>query len=42
MLSFMRNEHAGVLEEIRTTQKFEGETANNVKAALDTFALQFA
>ena len=42
MLSFMRTEHADVLEEIRTTQKFEGSTADNTKAALDAFAKQFA
>ena len=35
MLSFMRSEHADVLEEIRTTQKFEGDAATKTKAALD-------
>ena len=42
MLSFMRSEHADVLEEIRSTQKFEGEVASKTKAALETFAKQFA
>ena len=42
MLSFMRNEHADVLEEIRTTGKFEDDTKNKVVAALDKFAKQFA
>ena len=30
MLSYMRTEHAGVLEEIRTTGKFEDDTKNKV------------
>ncbi|GGC21889.1 ATP synthase subunit alpha [Novosphingobium marinum] len=42
MLSFMRSEHADVLEEIRTTGKFEDSTKDKVVAALDTFAKQFA
>jgi F-type H+-transporting ATPase subunit alpha len=42
MLSFMRSEHAGVLDEIRSSQKFEGEVASQAKAALDAFAKQFA
>ncbi|MEB3415408.1 F0F1 ATP synthase subunit alpha [Alteriqipengyuania sp. WL0013] len=42
MLSFMRNEHADVLADIRSSGKFEGETADKAKAALDTFAKQFA
>ncbi|BBC73712.1 F0F1 ATP synthase subunit alpha [Altererythrobacter sp. B11] len=42
MLSFMRSEHADILGEIRSTQKFEGEVAEKTKAALDTFAKQFA
>ena len=42
MLSFMRSQHGGVLSEIRDSQKFEGETADNTKAALDAFAKQFA
>ena len=42
MLSFMRNEHADVLAEIRDSGKFEGETADKTKAALDAFAKQFA
>ena len=42
MLSYMRSEHAGVLETIRTTGKFEDDTKNKVVSALDTFAKQFA
>jgi F-type H+-transporting ATPase subunit alpha len=42
MLSHMRSEHGEVLAEIRSSQKFEGEVANKTKAALDTFAKQFA
>ncbi|MEO5705899.1 MAG: F0F1 ATP synthase subunit alpha [Alteraurantiacibacter sp.] len=42
MLSYMRNEHGSVLAEIRNSQKFEGEVADKTKAALDTFAKQFA
>ncbi|MCA9906976.1 MAG: F0F1 ATP synthase subunit alpha, partial [Anaerolineae bacterium] len=42
MLSFMRNEHADVLKEIRESGKFEGEVADKTKAALDAFAKQFA
>ncbi|MGB3165834.1 MAG: F0F1 ATP synthase subunit alpha [Alteraurantiacibacter sp.] len=42
MLSFMRNEHADVLAEIRDTGKFEDDTKGKVVSALDTFAKQFA
>jgi F-type H+-transporting ATPase subunit alpha len=42
MLSFMRTQHADVLKEIREGQKFEGDVADKTKAALDTFAKQFA
>ncbi|KZY57896.1 F0F1 ATP synthase subunit alpha [Erythrobacter sp. HI0063] len=42
MLSYMRSEHADVLETIRTTGKFEDDTKNKVVSALDTFAKQFA
>ncbi|QIQ85613.1 F0F1 ATP synthase subunit alpha [Erythrobacter sp.] len=42
MLAFMRSEHADVLAEIRTTQKFEDDTKAKVVAALDAFAKQFA
>ena len=42
MLSYMRSEHAAVLEEIRTTGKFEDDTKNKVVDALKTFAKQFA
>ncbi|MCB2067863.1 MAG: F0F1 ATP synthase subunit alpha, partial [Erythrobacter sp.] len=42
MLSYMRNEHAAVLAEIRDTGKFEDDTKAKVVAALDTFAKQFA
>jgi F-type H+-transporting ATPase subunit alpha len=42
MLSFMRDKHADVLGEIRSSQKFEGEVADKTKAALEAFAKQFA
>ncbi|MFN3989085.1 MAG: F0F1 ATP synthase subunit alpha [Erythrobacter sp.] len=42
MLSFMRQNHADILSEIRKSQKFEGEVAEKTKAALDAFAKQFA
>ncbi|WP_379920827.1 F0F1 ATP synthase subunit alpha [Erythrobacter sp. R86502] len=42
MLDFMRREHGSVLNEIRTTKKFEGEVADKTKAALQAFAKQFA
>ncbi|QZD90028.1 F0F1 ATP synthase subunit alpha [Qipengyuania aurantiaca] len=42
MLSYMRSEHADVLETIRTTGKFEDDTKNKVVDALKTFAKQFA
>jgi len=42
MLDYLRREHADVLTEIRTSKKFEGEVADQTKAALDTFAKQFA
>ena len=42
MLSFMRHEHADILKDIRESKKFEGETADKTKAALDAFAKQFA
>jgi len=42
MLTFMRNEHAELLSEISSTGKFEGEVADKTKAALETFAKQFA
>jgi F-type H+-transporting ATPase subunit alpha len=42
MLGFIRAEHADVLAEIRTSGKFEDDTRDKVKAALDTFAKQFA
>ncbi|KHL26319.1 ATP F0F1 synthase subunit alpha [Croceibacterium mercuriale] len=42
MLSYMRGEHAGVLEEIRTTQKFENYVKAKVVSALDAFGSQFA
>jgi F-type H+-transporting ATPase subunit alpha len=42
MLSFMRDKHADVLAEIRSSQKFEGEVADKTKAALEAFAKQFA
>ena len=42
MLSYMRGEHAGVLDEIRTTQKFENDVKAKVVSALDSFGKQFA
>ncbi len=42
MLSFMRQNHGDVLDEIRSSKKFEGEVADKTKAALDAFAKQFA
>ena len=42
MLSYLRAEHPGVLAEIRETKAFEDATRDKVKAALDTFAKQFA
>ena len=42
MLSAFRSEHADLLAEIRTTQKFEDDTRSKVAAALDSFAKQFA
>src|SRR6476620_1325839 len=42
MLSFMRSNHADVLEGIRTSQKFEGDVADKAVAALEAFAQQYA
>ncbi|WP_375290544.1 F0F1 ATP synthase subunit alpha [Qipengyuania sp.] len=42
MLSYMRHEHADVLATIRDTGKFEDDTRDKVKSALETFAKQFA
>jgi F-type H+-transporting ATPase subunit alpha len=42
MLAFMRAEHADVLAEIRDSGKFEDDTRDKVKAALEAFAKQFA
>jgi len=42
MLSFMHANHADVLTEIRTTKDLGDATRAKVKAALDTFARQFA
>ena len=42
MLSYMRHEHGDTLGAIRDTGKFEDEVAGKVKAALETFAKQFA
>ncbi|MGB7374040.1 F0F1 ATP synthase subunit alpha [Pontixanthobacter sp.] len=41
MLSFMRSEHADILENIRTSGKFD-DAKDGVVKALDTFAKQFA
>ncbi|MBC7158618.1 MAG: F0F1 ATP synthase subunit alpha [Porphyrobacter sp.] len=42
MLRFMRSDHADVLDDIRSSQRFEGAVADRAKAALDAFAKQFA
>ncbi len=42
MLSFIRSEHQDILDDIRNSQKFEGETKDKLVAALDTFGKQFA
>jgi F-type H+/Na+-transporting ATPase subunit alpha len=42
MLGFMRSEHGDVLATIRDSREFSDETRDKVKAALDTFAKQFA
>ncbi len=42
MLSFMRHEHGDTLKTIRDTGKFEDDVRDKVKAALETFAKQFA
>ena len=42
MLSFMRHEHGETLRTIRDTGKFEDDVRDKVKAALETFAKQFA
>ncbi|WP_438726005.1 F0F1 ATP synthase subunit alpha [Parasphingorhabdus sp. DH2-15] len=42
MLSFIRSEHQDILDDIRSSQKFEGETKDKLVAALDTFGKQFA
>ena len=42
LLSYMRRDHANVLKTIADTGKFEDDTRDKVKAALETFAKQFA
>ncbi len=42
MLAFMRAEHADVLALIRESREFSDEARDKTKAALDTFAKQFA
>ncbi len=42
MLSFMRSEHSDILDTIRTSTKFEGDTKDATVKALDAFAKQFA
>jgi F-type H+-transporting ATPase subunit alpha len=41
MLSFLRNDHAEVLAEIRDTKDLGDETKKKLVAALDAFAKQF-
>jgi F-type H+/Na+-transporting ATPase subunit alpha len=42
MLSYMRHEHGETLKTIRETGKFEDDVRDKVRAALETFAKQFA
>ena len=42
MLGYMRSEHADVLTAIRDTREFSDDVRDKTKAALDTFAKQFA
>jgi len=42
LLSYLHANHADVLTEIRTTKDLGDATRAKVKAALDTFAKQFA
>ena len=42
MLSYMRHEHGDVLKGIASSGKFEDDVRDKVKAALETFAKQFA
>src|SRR5687768_15815197 len=42
MLGFMRSEHPDLLTAIRDSREFTDETRDKTKAALDTFAKQFA
>jgi F-type H+-transporting ATPase subunit alpha len=42
MLSWIRSEHADILEEIRSSGDLADDTRAKLKAALDTFAKQFA
>jgi F-type H+-transporting ATPase subunit alpha len=42
MLDFMHEQHADVLELIRTTKDFGNDAKAKTKAALDAFAKQFA
>ena len=42
MLAFMRSEHADVLKQIRETGEFGDDVRDKTKAALETFAKQFA
>jgi len=42
LLSYLRSSHADVLDLIRTTKDLGDEAKGKLKAALDTFAKQFA
>ena len=42
MLAFIRSEHSGILDEIRSSKKFEGDVKDKTVAALEAFAKQFA
>ena len=42
MLGFIRDKHADVLADIRTSKDLSGDATAKLKAALDAFAKQFA
>ena len=42
MLSYLRAEHIGILNDIRDTKDLKDGTRDQLKAALETFAKQFA
>ena len=42
MLSYLRNEHGGILGKIRDTKELDDETADKLRSALEEFGKQFA